>query len=152
MKFCNLEYLLQLRVNFKNQEWAFRIKSELLESGVSYWNSGACLKDKDCHLEFGEHFWATVRATHDPPPNRWSWSTITEAWPKIQKSCWKFSRSSLKYDAASLIWWSELKIYGEQGQIKELSLKYKRRVQKHFPVMRSLREECKILNSAIKFK
>ena len=53
---------------------------------------------------------------------------------------------------ASLIWWSELKIYGEQGQIKELSLKYKRRVQKHFPVMRNLREECKILNSAIKFK
>ena len=47
---------------------------------------------------------------------------------KIKKSCWKFSRSSLKYDSASVIWWSELKIYGEQGQIKELSLKNKRRV------------------------
>ena len=70
--------------------------------------------------------------TKEPPmthsPDRWSWSTITEAWTKIQKSCWKFSRSSLKYDSASVIWWSELKIYGEQGQIKELSLKNKRRV------------------------
>ena len=77
----------------------------------------------------------TKGAKHDglkshpwPTPDRWSWSTITEAWTKIQKSCWKFSRSSLKYDSASVIWWSELKIYGEQGQIKELSLKNKRRV------------------------
>ena len=28
----------------------------------------------------------------------------------------------------SVIWWSELKIYSEQGQIKELSLKNKKRV------------------------
>ena len=33
-----------------------------------------------------------------------------------------------KDDSASVIWWSELKIYGEQSQIKELSLKNKRRV------------------------
>ena len=51
-----------------------------------------------------------------------------------------------------VIWWSELKINSEQGQLEELSLKAKRRAYKRFPMMRNLKEECKILNSAVKFK
>ena len=55
--------LLQLRVNFYNQEWTLRIRSELLELRwtfriiIGIWSM---FKDKDCHLEFGVHFWAAV--------------------------------------------------------------------------------------------
>ena len=90
---------------------------------------GAKLSGHVSHYhELMSHVWP-VNTFH-----RWSWSTITEAWTKIQKSCWKFSRSSLKYDSASVIWWRELKIYGEQGQIKdrELSLKKKKTSVKTF--------------------
>ena len=40
----------------------------------------------------------------------------------------------------------ELKIYSEQGQIKTLSSKAKRR----FPMMRILKKKCIIFNSAVK--
>ena len=43
-------------------------------------------------------------------------------------------------------------MYSEQGQIKKLSSKPKQQVKKCFPMMWTLREECKILTSAVKFK
>ena len=43
-------------------------------------------------------------------------------------------------------------MYREQGQIKKLSSKAKRQVQKRFPIMWILKKECKFLNSAIKFQ
>ena len=64
----------------------------------------------------------------------------------------KIFKVEFEYDSASVIWWSELKIYGEQGQIKELSLKIKDECKSSFPMMRNLKEECKTLYSAIKFK
>ena len=101
----------------------------------------------------------TKGAMHDglkspPRPTPRQMVLINGHWSvnKIQKSCWKFPRSSLKYDSASVIWWSELKMHGEQGQIKKLSLKNERRLWKRFPMMRQLKEECKILYSAIKIK
>ena len=32
---------------------------------MSYWNSGL-FKDKECHLEFGVHLWATVSMKFNP--------------------------------------------------------------------------------------
>ena len=55
--------VLEFGVNFYNQEWTLRIRSELLELRWTFRiivGIRSMFKDKDCHLEFGVHFWATV--------------------------------------------------------------------------------------------